>query len=444
MELKQLQRISLSPSHRLIEYMKILQMTSQELLIYLREFAEGNPVIDLDKFNDFERESLNVVIQDLKRESCDEIEAEDERVELPPLYEAAALQQVESLQEHLLLQLPQNMASKEREQICRFLIFSLDDRGFLELTAEEVAAQLQVSEDEVEWCLAFLRQLDPVGVCTANVEKCLILQAQRLNYPFTVIQMLKNHLEDLAKGHYSYISRQLGIPLREVRRNAELIAKLNPVPARGFSSQQETQYIVPDIVVVEDNGLKAELRVTFRNALHVNSYYKQLLRTTDDESVRDYLGKKIYKIEMVKQCIAQRENTLQACADVLLSRQKAWFKGDGPLQPLTVEMIAECVGVDKSTVSRALRGKYIQCRHGSVAVKTLFPAQLSSSSGRVSSNAFAKDMILQFVTQEDKRQPYSDQKLVMLLAENGIQLSRRAVTKYREQMGILASYQRQQ
>ena len=443
MEIKPIQKITLSPTHRLVESMKILQMTAQELCVYLREQAEVNPLIDIDIISDFERSllsasSIHAQFPVVKKAT------EDEDKELSPGYESAVIQSAETLQEHLLAQVLTQKLTEKKEQLCRYAIGCLNEKGFLEITPDEIAEHLHVPKEEVLDGLSVLRDFDPPGVFSSSLEECLIYQAKKACYPKSVLQMIEYHLEDLAKGHFSAVSKAIKIPLNEVRRNVELIAALNPFPGQGFRGADQTQYLIPDIEIVKrDGSLKAVLCWSFHQLLSVNTYYSELLRTTDDESLRDYLKRKLYAVNIMEQAIINRERTLQTCSDIILEAQMDFFKGTGALKPLSITDVAERLGVNASTVSRALRGKYIQCYHGTIPVNSLFPGKLINKNGNERSNVSAKDTLRELIASEDKRAPFSDQQLVSAMSEKGFKISRRAVAKYREQLEIPSSYLRQ-
>ena len=223
----------------------------------------------------------------------------------------------------------------------------------------------------------------------------------------------------------------------------EQIGRLDPVPGRGFAGREPIGYLTADICVTVKNG-KAEAEVChpFAPGLRYDPYYAQLIRTTDDESVRDYLSRKQYSAEMLRRRVSLREETLAACAQTIAEIQAGYFAGEGSLVPMTLEMVAERVGRDKSTVSRAVRGKYVQCRHGIVPLKSLFVQRLDAAEEEAGSADRAKGLLTELVRKEDKAHPFSDQRLSELLLEKGIKVSRRAVTKYREQLGVPSTYRR--
>ncbi len=422
--------------------MKIMQMTTSELSVYLRELAEDNPLIDIDKISEydlfFDGRSQSVYSspgsQAFSVDGGEDWKAGEEEL----------CHNMETLQEHLLMQLLTHHLNRRQKQVCCYMIYSVDEDGFLTLTTEEILNSLHITENELAESLSLLQSFDPPGVCAANLEECLQIQARQAGYSSTVIQMIAGHLNDLAKGHYSTISRKLKISVEEVRQSAEFIARLNPIPARGLQTAGITQYLVPDIEIKEQDGLlKASLCRSFAPMLHINPYYSELIRTTDDETVRDYLSRKQYSIKLAEQCVLYRERMLQSCADALLELQTPYFKGTGSLNPLSIKDVAEKVGLDTSTVSRALRGKYIQCRYGIIPARALFSRQASATVDREYSSASAKEELLALIKNENKRKPFSDQKLADILAEKGYRVSRRVITKYREQLGVPSTYLRQ-
>ncbi len=440
MELQHVQEQRLSPSHALVETMKVLQMTAYELSDYVMAAAWENPLIDMDALQAYERQDAPGPGSQTDRKAP--AGPDDEKIRWQ-LEDAAAQDPAETLEEHLLAQLAGLSLTGAEERVCQYLVWCVDEKGYLDLDAAQLAEHFAIPDAAAEKCLSILRGLEPPGVCAADLRQCLLYQAKKASCSPLAEAVIEHALEDVAKGHYSLAARALNARLEDVYEAVEQIGRLNPVPGRGFAGRERVGYLTADICVTVKNG-KAEAEVChpFTPCLRYDPYYTQMIRTTDDESVRDYLSRKLYSADMLRRCVSLREETLAACAKAIAEIQAGYFTGETGLAPMTLEMVAERVGRDKSTVSRAVRGKYVQCRHGIVPLKSLFVQRLGAADEGAGSADRVKGLLTEFVRKEDKENPCSDQRLCELLRERGIKVSRRAVTKYREQLGIPSTYRR--
>ncbi|MBF1157770.1 MAG: RNA polymerase factor sigma-54, partial [[Eubacterium] sulci] len=257
--------------------------------------------------------------------------------------------------------------------------------------------------------------------------------------------IISNRLKDLADNKYALISKEVGISLTEVQGIADLIKTLEPKPGRGFDSDNSIKYILPDIYVEETNG---EYIVSANDgstpSLHISSYYNSLTEEAkSDKELSNYLNNRFNSAMWLMKSIEQRKKTIYNVASAIVQFQNDFFtKGERFLKPLTLKQIAETVGVHESTVSRAINGKYMQCPRGVFELKYFFTGGILNEDGSgVSSNSI-KSMIKEFVDAEDDKKPLSDSKISEMLHEKGIDISRRTVAKYRDDIGILPSSKR--
>jgi len=420
--------------------MKVLQMTQQELSAYLLTAAEENPMIDLDAFHSHVSFDKLTWLNGFREKTPYHASKDDETVRnaenlMPD-------QRERGLKQALLSQIVGLGLSPEEERLCRYLIECVDDSGYMDIAPEDLAGELGIGLCNAEKCISVMRSLEPSGICARNARECLKYQA-RQHEDDLAVTIIEDHLEAAAKGHYAKIAKDLHFPLPEVRRAVERIRRLDPVPGRGFGSGAETTYVQADAAIRrEGDRLEAELLHSYAPCLKINSSYFELLSASDDAEVKEYLNRKLYSADRLIQNVSQREETVLRCVQAIAELQRPFFLEKGSLRPMTEDMIAEKLGVDRSTVSRAIRGKYLQCDRGIVAIKALFTSQMENDAGQEFSADQAKSALLELVRAEDKRSPYSDRELCDLLRASGFHLSRRVIVKYREQLGIPSTYLR--
>ena len=341
----------------------------------------------------------------------------------------------------ILDQLPDGACSRK---LAEFMTDCLDDNGFFTIPTEEVAQKNGVSEAEVSWTLKVLQELEPYGIFAPDLKHSLLkqLEMQGLNNA-PVSQVVKEHLQDVADGKISVISRALKLSTAEVRKCIDQIAKLNPRPLGEFGGKRN-DYVVPDIIFRKDDGKwEIELNDGWVEDYHINDYYLKMMKESTDAQLGAYFQKKLERIRFVMNSIAQRRRTILQISEQILNVQEHFLDGTGFLKPMTMTDVAESLGIHTSTVSRAIKGKYIQYPCGTILMKHLFTASVSATEGSDAVGTMQiKELMKELIRNEDKNKPYSDQKLSSLLKERGIEISRRAVAKYREEIGIRGSFDR--
>ena len=284
--------------------------------------------------------------------------------------------------------------------------------------------------------IARLQTLEPAGVGAADLSQCLYLQLQRIGDDGPATQIVLHHLEALAKNRYHQIAQTLHISQEEVRRAQQRIRQLDPRPGRQFSPPEPAPMVYPDVFVVEQEGeFVCDDHRRPAPMLHLNRYYQDLYRQTDDPEVKKYLAEKLVQAENVLFALRQRESTMLRCARFVTAGQQAFFR-DGPraLRPMYMTEAAQALDVHLSTVSRAVKDKYLQCRQGVFPLSYFFSAPAPDGSD-VSRRAVLLQL-RELIDGEDKAHPLSDEKLRCLLEQKGCVLSRRTVAKYREELGI--------
>ena len=431
-------------SQKMIQSAKILQMSSLELENYLKETAVENPVVDIeepsvpdDDADEMERRLEWLVSSDAQNKSYySDDRSADDRQDMWNVKDNRGEDLLTYLESQLMAQrLPEN-----EHRAAEYIINMIDSRGYftepLESVAHACGTDLQTAQD----MLALVQSFDPAGVGARNLGECLLLQMDRLQIEDKNARAIAaDYLELAARNHLPEIAKKLKISIDDVTRALEEIRSLNPKPGNSFSSRDNLTYIVPDISVVSQGGsLQILLNDSTYPRVTINDYYLHMIKSTQDKETKDYIGDKVRQAQWVMQCISQRNKTLMNVARVIVERQTAFFeKGPGNLLPLKLTDVADRIGVHESTVSRAVKDKYIQCVWGVFPMHYFFLGALKSGGDQAQATSDrAKTLIREIIAQEDHKKPYSDRVLAEKLTEKGVKISRRTVAKYRENMGI--------
>ncbi len=428
------QELRLTP--QLLQSMEVLQMTSQELLEYISRQAEENPLLDQsgppeEAYEALRRQAgwigggLGSRGAFFHEETAPEAGREDP----------------ESLAAFLRDQLHRLRLPGPLKALCEYLAELVDEDGYLSQEDLDGVAALKIPQALTDQALDTLQSLDPPGVGARSLSECLLLQlSRREGANPAAMAVAARFLPELGRKRYAAIARKLSLPVEAVREAERVIASLDPRPGRAFQSAGPTAYIRPDVFIAELEGeWRAVLNDYYLPRVSVNGYYLRLLRESDEKETRDYLRQKLRQAKWLLDSLERRGSTLRRCAEALLEAQRPFFAGETvELAPMTLSQLAERLELHPSTVSRAVQGKYLQCRRGTYPLRYFFSRPVS---GGVSRQA-AKQALLALIREEDPRRPCSDQALCGLLEGRGIRIARRTVTKYRLELGIGSSAER--
>ncbi len=461
--IEQTQKLTMTPE--LIQAIQILQFNTQELDEFVQEELMQNPVLEFDR-NSEERPREEVTrTEELDAKACEKDDFDLREKIKEAEYDDISYKQWEysrdseseysyeqfvskdeTLEDALLLQLTFSSLKGDDLKIGRFLVEAMDDNGYLTMSAEEAARALGTDLDKVEEVLDVIQTFEPAGVGARNLKECLIIQlAAKGLLDETVEYIIMNHLEDLGENKLSRVAKVLGLPVTQVQMVCDLIRSLEPKPGRCFSSGNSVKYITPDVTVEKIDGSYQVITNEYSvPRLMVSPYYSNLARAAvDDAELNKYLNEKYNAALWLIKSIEQRKNTIFNVVDAVIRHQKDFLdNGHQHLHTLTLKQVADDLGIHESTVSRAINGKYMQTPRGVFEIKYFFSSGVTGSDGEgVSSNSI-KSMIKEIIDSEDPKNPYSDQDMVAMLSERGIEISRRTVAKYREGLNILSSSKR--
>lgn len=424
-----------------LQSLELLSMCNTDLIGFLNAEYLENPLLEQDG------DPVPEPHESLRAQSESSFPLSSGRGADPSVTRAAELARDpsdRSLKTYIMDQLDFSLYHHTDWLVIDYLIDNLDDNGFYTQTAADTAKHLGVPEPIVQTCLNALRCAEPHGIFAANLPACLLAQAEALGRLNQVLEsIILYHLEDISNGKISTITRALGISSLEARKYIAFITTLNPRPLSGFFSGSNT-YIVPDVIFSRKDG---EWEVILNHSqidnFHLNDYYLKMIRESTDPELQEYFEKKLERIRFIFNSIEQRRATILSVCQEILTLQAPFFEGRLPLAPMTMTQVAADLNIHVSTVSRAVNDKYIQYPAGCILIKSLFSAAVSKKQDQEGITAEQiKKHIAGLVRQEDPKKPFSDQALTELLAKEGIAISRRGITKYREELGIKSSYER--
>ena len=443
LNLEQSQKLIMTPQLR--QAIELLQFNSIELNEYLAKELENNPVLEIENTNSeletpMENDSKDIDIQEYL-EKYDDISYKQEIDRNVEEYNYESFVSDEpDLSEYLISQLLLLDIDHRQYEICVFLIQNIDSNGYIRQDLNEIASYLNLDIEIIEDCLSIIQKFEPIGIGARDLKECLLLQIKDRDDEI-LNRLIEDHLEDIANNRTSKIAKDLNLECKDIQTYCDIIKSLNPKPGSSFSEKDEpTNYIIPD-AVVEKIGDEFIISVNDYTGprLNISSFYKNLIKGNSDEKTLDYLQKKFNSALWIISSIEQRRQTIYNVVESILKFQMDFFeKGEKHLNPLTLKEVAEDIDMHESTVSRSTNGKYVQTPQGVFELKYFFATKLSSFDGYTSSTT-VKSTIKEIVDKEDRKKPYSDQKISEILASRGTKVSRRTVAKYRDELEIPSS-----
>ncbi|MCY9696841.1 RNA polymerase factor sigma-54 [Paenibacillus alginolyticus] len=423
--LTQVQNQKLTMTPELQQSIHILQLSSYELSQYLQEQALENPLLDIESFTS----------SSLKTGKSSQLSGSIS----DPLWKAKAKE--ETLEQCLLSQLRIAGVPDDVYKTAAYLAGNLDDRGYLPLSISEVSTFLNKPKEVVEVALSCLQSLEPPGIGARDLQECLLLQISRdPAAPHGTFEVVSQNMQQLAQMKLDKIAQQLGATLMQVKEIVTYIRNLNPRPGMAFSWIEES-YMIPDATIYKEQGnIVIQMNAGAIPKTSVNTDYYSHIQQAGCQDAVSFIKEKWKTADWVVRSLEQRKMTLYRVIRAIFEEQLAFLEiGVRGIKPLTLKMISEKLDLHESTISRTVQNKYIRTPYGVLELKYFFSSGLQSDEGELTSIKTIKIRIKELISQEQKKQPYSDQKVVEILTEEGIRISRRTVTKYREEMHILSS-----
>jgi len=488
---RQVQKLILAPA--LQQAIKLLPLTTLELIEVIDEELSENPLLELEEETDEKRpetekeapaaeadaaadpagpetetdrvaaadgeadraaadgggEAVGENHEDLEFESYFQEYIDDgfrplpqDRKEIPSLENT--LSKASSLWDHLNWQANLTFFDPADREIAERIIGNINEDGYLTSSLEELGQATGATIEKIEEVREKVKMFDPVGVASLNLKECLLAQMDHLQIKDEIARVIiLEHLPLLERSDYSQLAKVLGVPPASVKYHIEIIKRLDPAPGRKYSEDKPT-YVVPDIVVTkEGNDLKISLNDEGLPRLRINSYYRTLLAKAFKENPDAYrfLKDKMKKALWFLRSLDQRDQTIYKVARYIVDKQRDFIeKGMDYLKPLTLMEIAQEIGVHESTVGRVVANKYIITPRGVFSLKYFFHKALHGDYGEDVSSLRIKERLRKLVESEDRNHPLSDMELEEILARENFKIARRTVAKYRKQLKIQPSY----
>jgi len=357
---------------------------------------------------------------------------------------------VESLSEELFDQFVLTDPDEDDRTLGRHLIFNLDEKGFLGFPLEEILQTPELRSrftlEDAERVLKLVQKLEPRGVGARNLQEALLLQLDPEDPDAELkARIIRDYLLDVNKNKLPKVARELDLSIAQLKKLISEIAALDPRPGAKIGGNRNA-YVHPDVVVEwVDGRYEIRLEDSFFPRIRVNPHYRELLSNSDDPKVKEYVRKKLENAKWLVDAIQQRQNTLYRVCEEIFKVQRAYLDfGESQLRPLKMQEIADRVGIHVSTVSRAIADKWVQTPRGIVPLKFFFTGGAETADGETMSRRAVKQKVKDIIDSEDKKSPYSDEQVADRLKQQGLDIARRTVTKYRKALQIPSSRQRRQ
>ena len=375
--------------------------------------------------------------------------------------------QVDTLQDFLKQQLSDLEITERQELIGEYIIGNIEEDGYLRVGIDTISDQLafqastDVSDDEIAEVLAMIKEFEPAGIAAKDLKECLLLQLYRKSRTKAVadaIYLLEHYFEQFSDRKNAYICQRWGISEEQLADAVKEITKLNPKPGNNWEAtllSDTGRQITPDFRVTNHNGkLELSLNDTTIPDLHISPSYIKMLRefqaiprnkrSTSVREAANFARQKIDAANWFINAIAQRQNTLLRTMQAILDRQEAFFLSgeERKLRPMRLKDVAADTGLDISTISRVSTKKFVETEYGVFPLKFFFSESMSTTEGEEVSVREIQTALRELIDHEDKKHPLADEALVKLLNQQGYQVARRTVAKYRDQLGIPGSRQR--
>lgn len=464
---KQTQQLMLT--QKMQQALHILQLSSVELEQHIQQELENNPFLELvsraeeqpaasaeQTANTQDEQEFDVCFDlddycdkwDIKHREGQDL-SYNEDLHARRRYYEDSITQHESLRAHLLSQM--RLAARTDTEYAigeRIIIGDINEKGFFTGDVAEIAKELDVSEEAVNQVLDMIKRFEPTGVGARDMKECLLLQIEAFHPEEEDLKCLvRDHLDALLRNQIPQIAREMKVKPERVDELKGMLKALNPWPGYEYAGNA-TQYITPDVVVEKiDNQYVVRLVSERIPEIRINETYLTTVRKGSiSKQEKDYIREKIEAANWLRRNLTHRQETILKVAQAIVDFQQAFLeKGVEHIRPLTLQNVADVVGVHESTVARTTRGKYIQTPQGLFELKYFFSPGLSADNGDNQSSKSIQALVKKIIDEEDKRKPLSDQRIAEIIKEReGVNIARRTVTKYREMMGILKASMRRE
>ena len=484
LQLKLGQQLTMTP--QLQQAIKLLQLSTMDLQQEIQTVLDSNPMLEVEEENDAAgspEESVDGADKSASETALEAVDSDSAEVDgewsdalpddlpvdtqwedlvpssaPPPAAAETADYDLDarnsagsSLHDELLWQLGLTRLSDTDRIIAMTIIYATADNGRLETSVEEIHEQLEeeleIDLEEVVAVLHRLQRFEPTGVCARDLRECLLIQLQQLPADTPWLEqarlLVNRHIAQLGSGDYAQILRRTRLKEEELKEVLALVKTLDPFPGESVG-EDSTEYIVPDVFVSKRNGRwVVELNPDIAPRLRINNEYASLIKRADTSSDNTFLRDNLQEARWFLKSLHSRNETLMKVASKIVERQRNFLEyGEEAMKPLVLHDIAEEVEMHESTISRVTTRKYMHTPRGIFELKYFFSSHVGTTSGGECSSTAIRALIKKLVAAENPRKPLSDNKITQLLEEQGIQVARRTVAKYRDTLFIPPSNER--
>ena len=433
--LKQTQELKQTLKPQQVLQANILQLSSIDLEQRILKELEENPALELMELEDEPEDTEENTEEDSDLE-WDDILGDDYDTGTPRVkpseQQEIPIKSIKTTYDYLNDQIMDLNLSKEEIDIAEQIIGNIDEDGYLSIEPILISDRMNIPQESVLSILRMIQKLDPPGMGSRNLRECLMAQVEEKKVDPLVWDILDNHFEDFANHRYKNIKGILHCT------DVELIASLNPKPGIGME-QSAKDIVIPDIIIEDIDG---EWNVTINDSsipdLRISPEYKKMYKKHKNKpEVKSFVKKKMDTAQWFLDAVNQRHKTMARVMESIINHQPKFFRyGKRELIPMVLKDVAEKINMDISTISRVTNGRYVQLPFGIFELKSFFTEGVKLDSGEIISNSTVKEKIKEIIGTEDKLNPYGDEQLTQILNESGINIARRTVTKYRENLKI--------
>lgn len=439
LELTQSQKLIMTT--QLKQSLNILHMSKLELENEINKEMQENPLLEVDKNSEINWEEYIKNIESSRSIDKNELYYNsDNDMNLENIIKSTY-----NLYENLHLQISLYKLSNIEKETCDYIIDSLDENGYLRIDENEIKSELNIDSNTFEKSLEIVQQLEPIGVGARNLSECLIIQLRNLGIKNEVLEeIIFNDLELIGNNKYKDIVKKYNISMQKCINLINTIKTLNPKPGRIYCDEKSV-YIQPDVIVEKiENEFVVYTNESDSLKVRINNFYKEILKSSQcDKDAKSFIKDKLNSATGLIRSIESRKSTILKIAQEIVKYQQAFFEyGESHIKPMKMKDIADTLEFHESTISRGVNGKYMLTPFGIYEFKYFFSSALETYEETLTSSVSIKNMIQETIKSENKKKPLSDEQISKILNNRGINIARRTVAKYREDLGILSSSKR--
>lgn len=444
LELNQSQKLILTT--QLKQSLAILNMSRLEVEEEIRKESESNPLLEAEKNEegiDWEKYIKHMESINIRQDKNDAPYSSENAVDFENMIRSTS-----NLYDYLIDELKYFKLTFEEKRICKYIIDSLDEDGYLRINDKEIYDELRVDASLFRRCLDIVQQLDPPGIGARNISECLILQLERMGISNNIVEnIIMNDLELIGRNKLKDIAKKYKISIEKCKEAIEIIRHLDPKPGIACSNDN-CVYVQPDVIVDKIDG-KYIVHTNEKDVynIKINDFYRNMMTDKDsDKEAKEFIKERLNSAATLIKNIESRKSTILRIAEAIIEEQQEFIqKGEKYIKPMKMKDIADKLEIHESTVSRGVNGKYMLTPFGLYEFKFFFNAALETdNSSEGASSAGIKRDIKDIIDGENKKKPLSDDAISKMLKEKGVSVARRTVAKYREELGIPSSSRRKE